>query len=203
MGKRPVLSLCILFSYDRNFKGAQPIPGCAPFEGEKKRLSPGHSKIHIRLVLIFKLLVFFINKHYKDYIKSLQALNFYPRNWYAGVEVIFVQNLWNEVGAKVKQARKANKMTQEVLAEKRDSSPQYISRIERGKTGISLEFLYRLAETLGCSVYALLPATLSPQRSYFSQELEYQIQNCSAWKKQHIVNYIAWFLQQPSPAERN
>lgn len=135
MGKRPVLSLCILFSYDRNFKGAQPIPGCAPFEGEKKRLSPGHSRIHIRLVLIFKLLVFFINKHYKDYIKSLQALNFYPRNWYAGVEVIFVQNLWNEVGAKVKQARKANKMTQEVLAEKMDSTPQYISRIERGKTG--------------------------------------------------------------------
>lgn len=110
-----------------------------------------------------------------------------------------MQDLQKSIGSKVKQARKACKMTQEALADRLDTTPQYISRIECGKTGISLEFLYKLAEILNCSVYALLPATQSPKRSYFSQELEYQLSNCSVWKKQHIVNYIAWFLQQADP----
>lgn len=110
-----------------------------------------------------------------------------------------MHELQKAIGAKVKQARKECRMTQEALADKLDTTPQYISRIECGKTGVSLEFLYKLAEILGCSIYALLPATRAPQRSFFSQELEYQLSNCSAWKKQHIVSYISWFLQQSDP----
>lgn len=112
---------------------------------------------------------------------------------------MIVQDLQKSIGTKVKQARKECKMTQEALADKLDTTPQYISRIECGKTGVSLEFLYKLAEILDCPIYALLPATRSSNRSFFSQELEYQLSNCSSWKKQHIVNYITWFLQQSDP----
>ena len=113
-----------------------------------------------------------------------------------------MEELQKAIGEKVKQARKERRWTQEALAEKADTTPQYISRIERGRTGISLEFLYKLADILECPVYALLPASRAGQRSFFSQELEYQLANCSPWTKQHIVNYVTWFLQQPAPGDQ-
>ena len=116
---------------------------------------------------------------------------------------MIVQDLQKDIGAKVKQARKECRLTQEALADKLDTTPQYISRIECGKTGVSLAFLYKLADILNCSIYALLPANQSPQRSFFSQELEYQLSNCSTWKKEHIVSYITWFLQQYDPHTSN
>ncbi|HJA25750.1 MAG TPA: helix-turn-helix domain-containing protein [Candidatus Fournierella excrementigallinarum] len=112
-----------------------------------------------------------------------------------------MDQLQKAIGEKVKQARKERRWTQEMLAEKADTTPQYISRIERGKTGLSLEFLYKLAGIMECPVYALLPASGQSRRSFFSQELEYQLMNCSPWKKQHILNYVTWFLQQPDPGQ--
>lgn len=110
-----------------------------------------------------------------------------------------MEELQKAIGEKVKQARKKRRWTQEALAEKADTTPQYISRIERGRTGVSLEFLYKLADIMECPVYALLPASGQSRRSFFSQELEYQLMNCSPWKKRHILDYVTWFLQQPGP----
>lgn len=110
-----------------------------------------------------------------------------------------MESIYVAIGKNIRQKRKENKLTQEKLANKMDTSSQYISRIERGKVCPSLEFLYKAAASLECPIYALLPSTYPAQRSFFSEEVEYQLNHCSDWKKQHLVNYIAWLLQQSDP----
>ena len=112
-----------------------------------------------------------------------------------------MEKFYTAIGKNIRQKRKENKLTQEKLAIRLNTSSQYISRIERGKVCPSLEFLYKAADSLNCSIYALLPSAYPKQRSFFSEEIEYQLNHCSHWKKQHLVNYIAWFLQQPDPIQ--
>lgn len=110
-----------------------------------------------------------------------------------------MQSVYEAIGKNIRQKRKEKNLTQEKLANQMDTSAQYISRIERGKVGPSLEFLYKISSVLNCPIYALLPSAYPVQRSFFSEEIEYQLNNCSAWKKHFLVNYIAWFLQQADP----
>ena len=109
--------------------------------------------------------------------------------------------IYTAIGKNIRQKRKETHLTQEMLANKVDTSSQYISRIERGKVCPSLEFLYKMSAALSCSIYALLPSAYPMQRSFFSEEIVYQINNCSIWKRQFLLNYIAWFLQQPDPTQ--
>ena len=54
-----------------------------------------------------------------------------------------------QIGEQVKLAREHAKLTQEMLAEKIEVSPQYISDLERGVVGISLPTLKKVCVTLG------------------------------------------------------
>lgn len=56
-----------------------------------------------------------------------------------------------EIGEQVRVAREQKRLTQEMLAEKIEVSPQYISDLERGVVGISLPTLKRLCVSLGIS----------------------------------------------------
>ena len=53
-----------------------------------------------------------------------------------------------KIGEQVKTARENAKFTQEQLAEKLEVSPQYISDLERGLVGISVQTLKNLCATL-------------------------------------------------------
>lgn len=110
--------------------------------------------------------------------------------------------LYIEIGKNVRRRRKEQMLTQEALADSVESSSQYISRIERGLVGPSLEFLYKLAMALDCPVYSLLPASYPAKTQYFPAEVTYRISGCSEWKKQFLTDYISWFLQQPDPSEK-
>ena len=56
-----------------------------------------------------------------------------------------------QIGEQVRIAREQAKLTQEILAEKIEVSPQYISDLERGVVGIALPTLRRLCCVLGVS----------------------------------------------------
>ena len=60
------------------------------------------------------------------------------------------------IGSRIKLARENMGWTQEELAEKIDLSPQFISTIERGVAGASLETIIRLCEVLNVSSEWLL-----------------------------------------------
>lgn len=110
-----------------------------------------------------------------------------------------MNKVYSEIGKKIRQNRKERKMTQETLADQLGTSSQYIGRIERGLVCPSLKFIYRLASAMECSVYALLPSAYSVERSFLSEELIYRLNHCSTWKKQFIIEFIDWMLQQPDP----
>lgn len=114
-----------------------------------------------------------------------------------------MENIYLEVGRRIRQRRKALGLTQEKLADKLDTTMQYVSRLERAENKVSIEYLYKVAEVLDCPIYTLLPATHTPQRKFFSEELMYQLDSCSNKKKQFISNYVSWFLQQDYYGEDN
>lgn len=61
-----------------------------------------------------------------------------------------------DVGIRVKELREAASLTQEQLAEKIDVSVQYISRLERGTVGMSMNTLASMCEVLKVSADYLL-----------------------------------------------
>lgn len=107
-----------------------------------------------------------------------------------------MENIYLDIGKRIRQQRKACGLTQELLAERLNTNMQYISRLERAQHKVSIEYLYKIAESLDCSIYTLLPATHSAQRKFFSEELMFQLDHCSPKQKQFIANYITCFLQQ-------
>ena len=69
-----------------------------------------------------------------------------------------------QIGEQVRIAREQAKMTQEILAEKIDVSPQYISDLERGVVGIALPTLKKLCCALGVTSDQILFGTQSQTR---------------------------------------
>ena len=59
-----------------------------------------------------------------------------------------MKDLLPKLGERLKEIRKIRGLTQEVLAEKVDLSPQYLSRLEGGHQSPSLETVAGLAEAL-------------------------------------------------------
>ena len=69
-----------------------------------------------------------------------------------------------QIGEQVRLAREQAKLTQEVLAERIEVSPQYISDLERGVVGIALPTLKKLCSTLGIASDQILFGAQSHDR---------------------------------------
>lgn len=68
-----------------------------------------------------------------------------------------------QIGEQIRKARENNNLTQEKFAEIINKSPQFISDLERGVYGISLETLKTICEKLNISSDAILfPQTNRP-----------------------------------------
>ncbi|EMK6889302.1 MULTISPECIES: helix-turn-helix domain-containing protein [Vibrio] len=61
------------------------------------------------------------------------------------------------VGRRIVKVRKSKNLSQDRLAILAKIDRSYIGRIERGEVNITLEKLYKIAETLGCDPKELLP----------------------------------------------
>ena len=69
-----------------------------------------------------------------------------------------------QIGEQVRNAREQARVTQELLAEKIEVSPQYISDLERGVVGIALPTLRKLCSALGVSSDQILFGTQAQDR---------------------------------------
>ena len=86
------------------------------------------------------------------------------------------------IGVRLKQARLNKKITQEQLAEMIDVSVTYISRIERGSTGINLKRLSEICDILGVSEGDILNGTSRTSPVYLSKEFNSLLKNCPVEK---------------------
>jgi len=59
------------------------------------------------------------------------------------------------LGETIRAHRKRVGVSQEVLAEKAELNPKYVSEVERGRVNISIDALHRIANALGLRVHAL------------------------------------------------
>ena len=104
-----------------------------------------------------------------------------------------------ELGLRIKQCRKAQKITQEQLAELVDISPHYLYEIERGIKCVSLPILYDIATALHTSIDYLVLGTQDFSSSYvYTDELNELLLDLTPQKRQmlaHIVKTIIPYLK--------
>lgn len=68
----------------------------------------------------------------------------------------FYKPLNVEIGARIREARESARMTREGFAEKVDISAQFLTDIERGRMGASLETIIKICDTLGVTTDFIL-----------------------------------------------
>lgn len=66
--------------------------------------------------------------------------------------MIHMSDYKHDMGLRIKQTRKALKLTQEEMAEQLDISVKHFSEVERGLAGLSIENLIKLSNILGVSI---------------------------------------------------
>ncbi|MFJ3370600.1 helix-turn-helix domain-containing protein [Pseudomonas sp. NPDC086251] len=71
-----------------------------------------------------------------------------------------MHKLAKALGEKIRVKRKAKGLSQDALALSCKVDRSYMGRIERGEVNITVEKLYRIANTLECEPKSLLPETL-------------------------------------------
>lgn len=94
------------------------------------------------------------------------------------------------IGRRIKKAREKKGLTQEKLAEELDVSNAYISKIERGKTPISLDRLSELCYVLEESAEYILNGSDSAADDYLRNEIMVMLEGCSPEKVKLISQII-------------
>lgn len=102
------------------------------------------------------------------------------------------------IGKRIKTQRKAKHITQEYLAEKSDLSVGYISQVERGMSKISLDVLYKIADTLDCDITELIMGTSTGQPSYLQDEICSKLDECTEQQKRMVLDFICLLLKYSS-----
>ena len=82
------------------------------------------------------------------------------------------EDLQVQLGKRVRELRTQAGITQAVLAERIGVSPEFLSRMERGMKGPSLQTIERLAEGLGVAPRDLLDFSVEPKKGKKQQALD-------------------------------
>ena len=78
----------------------------------------------------------------------------------------------DSTGSRIREARKARGLEQKDLAERMGISAAFLSRIERGERGCSLDLLRRASAVLGCPLAELAEETPRPERQALEDLLD-------------------------------
>ena len=91
------------------------------------------------------------------------------------------------VGRRIRRLRKAKKWSQEQLAERTGTSSGFISLVERGEKGLSVEGLVRMANVLGVTADALLGENLKNIPNESENELTELLKDCNDFERRVIL----------------
>ena len=94
------------------------------------------------------------------------------------------------IGERIKKARKAKGITQDVLAEKLGVSIGYVSQVERGITKISLDLLGAISSILECDIASFIAESATNSSEYMESELLSEIRKLDGKKKKYILEII-------------
>ncbi|MBQ8164673.1 MAG: helix-turn-helix transcriptional regulator [Clostridia bacterium] len=91
------------------------------------------------------------------------------------------------IGQRIKQKRKANGLTQEILAELLSVTVGYVSQIERGRVKVNLEMLGKIAAALDCDPGYFVSGTASSQTTYLSAEIQKRFDRMNSTDKKMLL----------------
>lgn len=92
------------------------------------------------------------------------------------------------IGERIKEARKEKGWSQEKLSEEIDVTTVYISRVERGGSGINLKRLAQISKALDVSLEYLVGGSATGAPNYLDKELYETVSSCSPAKQRLIYN---------------
>ena len=97
---------------------------------------------------------------------------------------------YKALGAKIKEYRKKENITQEQLAEMADISLSHMSNVETASASVSLPALKLIADALDVTLDELLVDSYSKkQKEYlYSRKLECILEQCETEEQEFIVN---------------
>ena len=96
-----------------------------------------------------------------------------------------------EMGLRIKQCRKAKKLTQEQLAEVVDISPHYLYEIERGSKSVSLPILEEIAVNLQTSLdYLVLGTSPNEQEYFYTDELQELLVDMNITQRKNLYRLL-------------
>lgn len=94
----------------------------------------------------------------------------------------------NTLGENIKCIRKKNKYTQEEFSEKLGITPQFLSSVERGVNGISIETAIKICQITKCSPMSLFKGIIE------TSSIEDKYELLSAKNKKVIDKMIEYLL---------
>ena len=95
-----------------------------------------------------------------------------------------------EVGKRIREARKKKKFSQSELSELLDISPSHMSDIENGKTNIGLDIFMHLTEILQVSADWLLQTDIPPVNALQTNEVNDLLVGCSSAEVQTLLKIM-------------
>lgn len=94
---------------------------------------------------------------------------------------------YQTIGKRIRLLRKQQHLSQLTLAEMVDKSPTYISLVENGQKGPSLEMLIDVANALKVTMDVLLAGYINQNTAAVDAELSALLEDCSEYEKRVIV----------------
>ena len=98
------------------------------------------------------------------------------------------------IGQRIQNARKGLGLTQEVLAEKIQVSPNYLSKIETNKEKPNLELLWKICTATGTALSTLLTGVVE-EEPYLRGDIAALLDGCSPQKTRLIYDVILRIAQ--------
>ena len=95
---------------------------------------------------------------------------------------------YQTIGKRIRLLRKQQHLSQLELAEMVDKSPTYISLVENGQKGPSLEMLVDVANALKVTMDVLLSEHLEQNKAAAGAELSAILDDCSEYEKRVIID---------------
>jgi len=100
------------------------------------------------------------------------------------------------IGKQIRINRRNIGMTQELLAEKVNVSPPYISRIESGSSSPSLQTLVDICNALDITIDDVMRDSLPAAKKRINTRLEELLTDCTTAEMNMIANVVSVLLQE-------
>ncbi len=97
---------------------------------------------------------------------------------------------YSGLGKRIRAIRIRRKMTQQMLGEETDYSVQHISHVETGKTKLSVECLFDIANALNVSLDELVCGYVNSASVVLDQKLKTLLDDCSPREKEIILDTV-------------